>query len=487
MKKIYAYLLGVTYILSTSCSEMQRKQLFPDNIYVSTQAIPIPIYVNSDCLPQLQQPQQRYLCTVNQPGWEILNKIANAPYTANKPIVKKTTDLEPIYRPTISTNNATQLKKTITPQEKKPSLQSIVAPKEPENCLVLMRQLYNDAYYILYDGNSTPKNQLAFNSNLIDLIINLKRAKDKLGVHEDLMATYAYEKWNLVNDLHYYVATLFYCLKKYNLTTAKTPEDLPNNHDICTISLSTGDDFLKILGIENKEPISPEKRSSSGNRILQEYPTYGTLISSLYQLSQSNIVNIKTLVSYLHSKQEIITKNYPQNSYDDLKKIFYSKAYDLLFIKKICNKYKGSNDLYDLLEIVDQIKDDHKKQELELGHDILALEKTDPLAKVLNSISPGFFYDIYSKNLISVLCKLIKNYNDESLNKITPTDEQCFCYLAHKKINFTLPDSFASNLFDENKYALIEFLQLFDNIVQLKRYDAGSVQLFVDKMYPKKD
>jgi len=479
MKKIYVYLLLVTNILSISCMEKERRVLFPNNLYFCTQEIPLPIYLNSNVQPQ----QKSYLCTANEPGWEKLNDIANIQYN-NKPVIKTPADLKPVYRPTISTNNTAQLKNTIIAQEKKPSLKTLT-PVQPDHNL--MQQLYNDAFYVLYDKNYNTKNQLVFNNKLSDLITNLKKAKHK-GINEDLMATYAYEKWTLVSDVQYYVAVLFYCFKKYNLTTIKTPEDFPLNHNICTITLPTTDDFLEILGIECIQETSQRKVSSCDTTSQGEYPAYSTLVTSLYKLSQDNSLNIKFLISYLHLKQEVIIKNSPQSSYNDLKKIFYEKAYNLLCIKKICNQYINSNDLYDLLEIVDQIKKDHKKQELDLGYDILTIGDTETTtSKFFNYVkNDANYYATYTKNLINIFCKLIKRYNTEKLDKITPTDAQSLCYLLYQKLNFTLPDSFDTTLCDENKYAFTKFFGLFDNIVKLKQYDSASVQRFVNKTYPKR-
>jgi len=269
----------------------------------------------------------------------------------------------------------------------------------------------------------------------------------------------------------------------------KVPEPFPSEKDECSINISTNDDFFKILGIESTKP-APQKELSDNTASQKAYPAYAQLITSLCKWSRQGNTSMHILISYLHSKQKIVTKNSLHNSYNDLKRIFYDKAHNLLFIKKICNQYnQGSNDLYDLLEIVDQIKTNHKKQEMDLGYDILMFKDTEQdVLQILNYLIIGVnYYDIDKRNPISLFCKLIKKYNDDQHNKITPTDEQCFCYQLYKNLDFTLPDSFDSTLFDENKYAFTELLTLFDNIVKLKQYSDANVQIFVDKLYAKKD
>jgi len=100
MKNIYILLGLATSIFHTSCMEIFRPQSKSNGSQEDFTEIPL-----NNLAPQ----QHNYLCTANEPGWKKLNDIANGSYNDNKTIIKKPTELDPVYH----TNNTTSTRKNI--------------------------------------------------------------------------------------------------------------------------------------------------------------------------------------------------------------------------------------------------------------------------------------------------------------------------------------------------------------------------------------
>ena len=427
MKKIYVYLLLVTNVLPISCMEIERKELFIADPYGDFTEIP---------LNNLTQQNQNYLCTANEPGWEKLNNIANGLYSNNKAIVKNPTDLKPIYRPTINTNNTATTKKQIKSQEKKPFLKTIVPQMQPD--YDLMEKLCINACRIFYPQ--------VRNQSLTSLIQKMNSAKTT-GITEDIMGNFSCSRWWGAHYKIHHAALLFGCLKK--------PGQAQYNQ------------LAQDLGIIN-------------NSLFQENPTYNHLKNILKILkTKENFSTIQLLACCLYSNEKTVIEDYFSGSYTNLTEEFHKKASDLFL-------YGGSlQELYNLVQIIDRAKTLRDIQkEKNLGYAILAFEPPiiESFFKQLNvdhSIS-----DI--KNRISLLCLLIKKYNQSRGSKTTPTGKQNVCYKLVKDLDLALPDSFNNNLFDQNCYAFEEFEQLKTETATLMNSEEQTVHNCVTIRYPQK-
>ena len=145
MKKIYVLLLLTTNVLSPSCMEKQCSKWHNKN---DSTEIPLTV-INQTTTPDTVP------LYINEPDWEIYNKIMNITYKNNQPVIINPTDLTPVY-PSV-TNNAAQTKKPLEQNpttlyelrraqaEKKPLLRTITPVPPDANIMEkLYKSLYND-------------------------------------------------------------------------------------------------------------------------------------------------------------------------------------------------------------------------------------------------------------------------------------------------------------------------------------------------------
>jgi hypothetical protein len=339
--------------------------------------------------------------------------------------------------------------------EEKPSSSTII-PLLSNNTIV--EKLYNDVsafIQINMNGYLLRSDQLR-SKKLSHLITSMNKAQSN-GFHEDYMGIFSHNK----NCSHPQIPLFFGCLKKYRLTTSTTNETLPFYNKEKAEPLFDNS-LAYALGITN----SPT-----------QYPAYIHLTHCLSALSLQKIETVTTLASCLYKNQHILFKN-EAVSYTDLKNDFYNRAYDLLQDGLSFDVRSKSNDIYNLLHIIEKAKINKDiDQERNLGDGII---NTKPKAVL------DWFIDEdlnSTKNRISLFCIFIEKYNRARGNKKIPTGEQYDCYCLQQKIDLAFPDSFNSTLFDKNIYAFTEFEQLTSDTQKLMNSDDETVQQSVDQIY----
>lgn len=464
MKKICILLLTTTHLASLSCMmEAQYQELFYSS-HNDSNATPLQIIT-----PQ-QQPQ--YICTANQPGWEQLENIIN---------------LTPIYRQKKKQPQYyASTQKSIKKQEEKLLLRTIT-PVQPSSDLI--EQLYNNAFTVIAyhrANNLEKKSKLAHKRDINRLINNMKKAQNN-GINEDMMGAFTHNKWSpLAPSYLQYIVICFNCLKHYRLTVSETQEPLPLfNHTKKTTDSIVDNPLAYTIGIADTKP----KKNIESFFVEHfehpvkeqiDFPAYCLLVHYLNTLCYQHVTAVETLSYCLYSDTIILWQDCERGSYADFNNDFYDKADSLLQ----CRSYDiNTNTLYSLLKMIDiALLSDDITHETDLAYNFLSWKP----AGFFNYFRPQENI-ISMNNRVSMLCTLIKKYNQARGDKVTPTDKQYICYKIKKELDFALPDSFnQSQLFNEKFYAFAEFEKLINDIELLINTNNQKVQQCVDQLYPQR-
>lgn len=444
MKK-YSCLLFVVNFLSVYCMELQRPQLF-EAVYDTTTNNSLVNYQHDTYSHHdIHPPTFSIPLQVNEPGWQQLNAIANMTYKREEPITK------------VAGYNTSWVKETNTFKEEKPSDS------------MLMEKLYNDV------------SNLSGLSTIITLITEMNKARSNT-INEDSMGRYA-------NALDYWfrrgrpteIAVIFGYLKHYNLTVNCTKECLPSVEDLVTKKpiKKTSNQLLQTLGLSSIVDTNITHTTNYDPDVARhKYPAFVQLMSGLMD-SDKNLSNLRVFLSYIYSDKEIPQNKYAQLSYTDLQEKFYNEVLNLFRQGySQCNIDESS---YDLVQIIEAVKAlDSSKKEDDFGYDIIEAKKTT-IIRALIAVINEYAHD--TRKRLGILCHYIKKYNNQRAAKITPTKKQ---YKSYKNlpIDFALPNSFDSTLFDRKIYAFDEFETLIDDIRTLKHSSEENVQECFDQLYP---
>lgn len=207
MNKISATLVLTIVTFSLSCmnEQPQRKQLMlSSNPYSDYNEIPLQ--------PTHYNPQQ-YKHTpleANEPGWQVYDKIMNAPYHNRQQKIANSTDLKPIYLP-FGTNK----------EEKEKLLKKNISI-EPDNDLI--KKLYDQAYTIISKKRVSKSSQP--DSQIAKLINDINQARDK-NINEDVLANNNYKTTKDYFFRDSCTILLFHLIKNYTLEVNQTKEPLP--------------------------------------------------------------------------------------------------------------------------------------------------------------------------------------------------------------------------------------------------------------------
>lgn len=453
MKKIFAFLLLATHIVSTSCMQQQR--------------------------PKIHQPapQNIPVCEANELGWERYDKIMNMTYKRDKAIAPNEIELTPIYRPaTMDTNNTASTKKQCDEKERKPFLRTLI-PVQPNTDI---QQLYDNAFTVIKNLST---------KTLITLITDMNNAKNK-NINEDVMGKYSYDKWlDKQEGLEEKMVLFFGYLKRYNTKVNNTKEPLPSNNELYkkTSTPITKNQLAQILDLPSSANTSKTYYIYDHESVCSNYPAFYKLehASKIYWNGMT-----KNLLSYVYSNKEIPQNDYSQLSYADLKDKFYKLASCVICYTKYgeYQELTGSY-LYDLIKIIEiETTSIPKKQEYDFVYDLIELEPTatEKLCTFLNFVASILANNaLHTKKCIGILCHLIKKYNNQRKNKITPTSNQCKAYEEFRYYpDFALPDSCDNTLFNKEIYALDEFKELVNNIQILVWSSDENIQECIDQLYP---
>jgi len=372
------------------------------------------------------------------------------------------TELVPLYRP-----NNTQITKTV-PAKVKP---------DP----ILIKKLYNDTWELL----KTP-----CTSKLINLVAAMNDAKDK-NIHEDIMGKYSYDLQEKQTAKQHAEKVVFFFgyLKHYNQTVQKTKESLPGINDITQEIQQTTPKYKPnklaiLLNLEvpsNKQEITTTTTSVDSDLIKKKYPALYKLNDKMHNLSpQHDYYSIKDFfLNYIYSPKSIQTNQYLKLPYIDLKKQFYDMTYNLVTNKKFYANQKNS--CYLLLQIIEAGKTlNPAKQENDFEYDLVNFPQ-----KTIDQYLPMLDSTLFARQCMGILCRLIKQYNEQRKTKITPTSEQTKAY-KDKPWNFALPDAFDSTLFDKKIYAFTKLEKLIDNISTFIYSDDKYKEECIAALYPQK-
>ena len=463
MKKIYIFLLVTSNSLSTSCME-QLKKPFPSTHYGSTNAsLQNSNLFTCNTIPENQE--------ISQP-----TTMLNMP------------ELTPIYIPNNPNNPnkyTASTKKSIQYNEKMPLLQTVPTTTH----FALKEKLYNDTYtfiYNAYNNNELPS-WMHHYKTLAHIINSMKKARKK-GINEDIMGKFSYNKQqpeSAIGPLIYednknkVCTTLFFnCLKRYRLSTQKTKEALPfllNNkqHSLTEIFTLTSDINKQNNAYNSKmNPLDYRTFTTTPAFMYLEYVTRD--IQKLYDHK-----TIAYLTTCLYSKQQQSLQ--PKEPYKglELKNQFYDKAYRVLFNNNTIT------DLYNLLEFVDAAK---KAKDIDdennLAYGIIGFNLPQSINHKMHQCWNEHYFTTHTKNRITLLCALLKKYNDTRRKKINPTNTQQLAYRLLKDCNLAVPQSWKCAYLSNKYYAFVELTELIQNIKILKQASNTEIQNNITTLYP---
>jgi hypothetical protein len=444
--------------------EKQRKQpqqhLFADSQYLYSITFPPRIIAEQ---PNVEQPNY-LICTATQTSWEQLNDIANKPY---KNELSNSTDLTPVYTPTIQSTNTASTKQSITKKEEKPLLRTITSV-QPNNDL--MQKVY-DASYTFVGSITFPTETQKCRDRQFSTLIHAINQGRVVGINEDSMGKFAYDNpsffgHRLVNQ---YTIIFFNILKRYTSTVAQTKEPLP-----CDVKNSSSHKNLDhIFNLSPDTEIQNTIDACDTSSYCQQYSALNQVYHAIHSLDEYEHKTKDLYVSCLHKNHMILFEDWPQELYTDLKNELFNKLYYMAASDKI-----KSTDLYEILQIIQSAKNKQEiHNESDLGYAFLNFEPTGLLSY--------FGVDLLrTKQRIALFCKLVEQYNQKRCSKITPTDKQYSVYTMHSNLGLALPYSFNNAFFNENIYAFAEFEQLFKNTKAVMNANYDTVQQWVDKLYP---
>lgn len=323
---------------------------------------------------------------------------------------------------------------------------------------------FNVAQYTQRPGSSSPNRQLA---NLIYAINNAK----KDNIDENAMEQFAYTQQNVDNGS--LCATLFFnLLKRYNIIARQTNELLPFQPD------ATESCLLQTFCV-------PIDKRTHGQHYFhnttygQQYPAFSCLLHKLCYLDSSyyKLDLLYKLTSWMHSNKKIILDNYSAGTSTNVTTEFYGKVCALLSSKNQ-GKSQFYQSLYELIQIIEQAKNNNTIREYSFGKNILNLTPEMPVIKL---IYPEF--PLINRQKAALFYAHIQKYNTARSNKTTPTPLQHMIYLITQDLNLCIPDFLSNTILNDNTYAFDELRHLYDDAIILDNSTEKEVQECVEQIY----
>ena len=290
------------------------------------------------------------------------------------------------------------------------------------------------------------------NHQIIDLLndmqlIQKSTSLDAIGQH-----VYNNYSWLDIYDKNKTILTLF-CLKQYFIDLTKTQEKIPSKSDdlLCYTKLAQ----ILDLKIENNDP----------------YPAYSNLKKNIFQIKKSNDESLNPIVHYLYNNTDKSNKDssYMTKNFND----FYKQAYEIYtdfngVRKRELYEYPR-NQIENIFTLVSIVNHSLKKLNQNPNENFVRLATFDPntLENQFSYFSDFFFFEISTKDYITLIYLLIKKYNKTREKKLTPSYDQYCTYVAIKKFNLALPNCFNTSRIDDTTYAFQEFSALIHNIEDL--------------------
>jgi hypothetical protein len=374
-----------------------------------------------------------YVNTATEPGWQVLHEIELAPYTSNlaSPM--------PIY---------------YHPQQQQQTLPQSYAPQIVlnTNTLVLAndqprRNAYDKALLLMGLESSDTKQKNVLVRELYECVQACKDAK-LYDIDEDLLGRFAY----IQKEQHADKVALFFCiLKRHN-------EVISLNKNEKNVSLFDLHPLVAALDL----PKSFVEQPVVGPQSMR------LLLSNLWKVRSSNV---KDIVAWLYGKDTLKQDNKTSTGLE--------KNWRTLFMYKalLTCAHRTFEHINFLLDTIEQAKkSEFICDESELGQYALdykiSLQNVDSFTSLIQTLdsSVGFTHE-YCKYMISLLCHMIKNYNEvRELQNITinPTDNDVCWYRKAKDFGISFPGRFKE---------FNSALEAFDNFITNVATLFGSIRL----------
>jgi hypothetical protein len=472
MKKISIFLLLTTTVISLSPAEKQR----PRQKKVEIQRPEVrPLQVlplfNDHMFTLFTSPAQIPSYAIAQnPTWQPIEDIVYIPHNeTHQTYPPSEVELQPIYKHTNTSTNQDEKKSLLRTNSLRPN------PK-------LMQELFDAARYFIIEEKKLErwgdyKNEYGQKSQREQLILLIERMNNARNdnINEDLMGQFAYNnkkgyEFDSIN-IDSLFPLFFILLKKYTLTVNQTGEQLP-----LQCKKPNLENMLSPEPDINKPSISIDP---SYLYDLDTYPAFFKLIFTVrHELPQIPCEPINLFIDYMYGNKNIPLHSYSQGSYKELKNDFYTKAYDFLLWNK------NFEDLYNLVQMIDVAK--NKKDithEDDLVYGILGYELIQPGKAQFFSLFDAA-HDVENvKKRIALLCRLIQQYNNNRLTKITPTITQLGAYMVQDNLKIPVPNK---SFFDEKQYAFAAFAQLTQGTDLLQKASEKKVHKLFEIHYPQK-
>ena len=296
---------------------------------------------------------------------------------------------------------------------------------------------------------------------LVRIIKEMNNAKEKNGLTEDIMGKYSYETKEYlapVKTSNNYIALFFTLLKKYNQHVLTTKETLPFAEHTYYILSTLSPETLY-------QQYNPSNSTSSimSSTYADQYPAFFELVENLhYMLQEPREHIIHSIVSLFYESYNVPEKNTSPSSLSLPQ--FYQQGYEIF------NSYKAYTELHKLLEMIEKTR-----TSTSISYEQQLAEKMRTFTpSALEIITHTFLWnkDILTdstKNYISMLFTLIKEYNTHKCYKVTPSLKQYLAYIFKERLTLPFPDGYNGHAFDTQTYALHEFCCLMRKVDLLKQ------------------
>jgi hypothetical protein len=325
-----------------------------------------------------------------------------------------------------------------------------------------IKQLYTFAYEIVQiytPAKEAKKNAIIHDPLIPELIAKMNRAKEKYIGYET-MASYGHQNKKIFPRIG--TALIFFCLRAYHLTILETKEAIP---------------------FTRGEKITYLK--------LSKYPAYLHLvdsISNIIQLEETNREYLEYMLSWIYNNNGDFDDYYTEN-YTNFKNEFYNLANSLLGGKN--SPKEEIIILSKILQLVERaIKTKSENISKDFGNELLYFVPTkgsagtwETMMGELATLTKDEDEPINAQRRIAVLWNLILRYNNDRLNKATPTAKQYLIYDVQRQVNAALPNDNFRNKLDPKNYAFIEFENLQQDIAVLKLIDDHEADIGCQSIY----
>lgn len=328
-----------------------------------------------------------------------------------------------------------------------------------ESCTSKIDELSNDFSVIKCDAIF---DSFITGSKLVKLIQKMNTAL-KSGIDEDSVKLHAYNQSKSSSlKTPARAVLLFSLLKKYRFQANKTKELLPFQDDIALSQL------------RDAKNLKRKKPAPAHYTYAKQFPAFFDLINDLYYAIQTNSKTIIVINSYMHSNEFYENNNHQEISSNDVLTDFYKKGFSLI------NEDDDTSHvvLFDLIQLFYKASLQSKNGKFE--NKILAFE-SGFMDKCFNSSS---YCDINTKNRLVLLYTYIKQFCESIDNKIIPIPNQYLGWSEINKLDLLVSSSFVSAAFNEDQYALIEFMNLLDNIDRLKGATDQKIKTEMNHFHP---